>query len=124
MKSRYEACDRCLVEGANITAPFNTCECAEGFTLVELACENKSFAGSIAMNVMNAYTNLVTICTILMGIPLPITWKIVDISQLFSLYYFSGAPNFRGHQELFRSLRYDSLSPIIPNPSGKSFYNV
>lgn len=76
------------------------------------------------MNVMNGLTSIVTIGSIVTGMPLALTWKLADISQLFSLFYFSGSPNFRSNQDLFRSLRYDNLAPIIPNPIAESHSKI
>lgn len=93
--SKYEGCLKCAVEGAKPTLPYTNCECSPGFTLNEMSCEQETKGGALSMSIINGITNIVTIGSIMTGLPFALTWKLVDISQLFSLYYFSGSPNFR-----------------------------
>lgn len=75
------------------------------------------------MKILNGITNIVfTTGMIITGVPFPVTWKLLDYSQLFSLYYFSDAPNFDKHKDLLESLRLDNYAPMFRNFLGWSLY--
>lgn len=62
--------------------------------MVDYSCQDYTKDGAIAMDYINAASNLLTGLMIMTGVPFPITWKLIDISQLFSLYYYSAGPDF------------------------------
>jgi len=76
------------------------------------------------MIAINGISTLFSAAMIMTGVPFPITWKLIDFSQLYSLYYYSGAPDFQRHQDLYEALRIDNLAPIFPNPIGEEYIEM
>jgi hypothetical protein len=72
------------------------CECGNGQTLVGLQCKSWNNGGVTAVQVFNGVaTALTQLVWIALGAPNALLWKLVDLSQLFALFQYSGSPDFR-----------------------------